>query len=173
MTKTAAFAILAFTSTALAQYYPEADYGSIYARDAEPEYDDVFDLYSREAEAEPEWELHPRDAYMEGFEAGLYARAVTPKAAAKPPTPQQREQRINNKEVGVLKDENKLNSQMAAQKKEMAKLQAEMKTEGAALKKDQGRKTRLDGAFERTRQQELAQQAKQRRALYDLYDFDY
>ena len=79
MTKAAAVAILAFTSSALA-YYPGSGYSTgIYAREAYPEaYPeaefDFEDIYARDAE--PEFDIHPRDAYMEGYEAGLYARAV-------------------------------------------------------------------------------------------------
>ena len=178
MTKTAALAILAFVSTAAAQYYPEAEYGSVYARDAEPEYDDVYDIYARDAEpeAEAEWDLHPRDAYMEGFEAGLFARGPTtpPKAAAaKPPTPQQREQRITAKEGRVQKDENKLKGTLATERKELAALEAKMKGQQGQLKADQGRMTKLGNAYNRAHNQEINAAAKQRRALYDLYDFDY
>lgn len=74
MTKAAALAILAFTSSTMA-YYPSEYDNALYARDAyaypDPE---EYDLYSREAE--PEFDIHPRDAYMEGYYDGLYSRGV-------------------------------------------------------------------------------------------------
>ena len=87
MTQAAAVAILAFTSSAVA-YYPSEDYYSLYAREAyaEPEpveYYDDFQLTARDAELE--WDIHPRDAYMEGFEAGLYAREAIVDQGPKPP----------------------------------------------------------------------------------------
>ena len=55
----------------------------LYARDAYAKADDSnFDLYARDAYAEPEPKIddmaggiHPRDAYMTGYEHGLYARS--------------------------------------------------------------------------------------------------
>ena len=79
MTKAAALAILAFTSSAVA-YFPDSGYSSgLYAREAYPEaYPeaefDFEDIYARDAE--PEFDIHPRDAYEAGYEAGLYARAL-------------------------------------------------------------------------------------------------
>ena len=84
MTKAAAVAILAFTSSALA-YYPGSGYSDgLYAREAYPEaYPeaefDFEDIYARDAE--PEFDIHPRDAYMEGYQAGLYARAPPARGA--------------------------------------------------------------------------------------------
>lgn len=76
MTAAAAAAILAFTSS-VAAYYPIAYDSSLYARDAfaEAEPDD-FGLFARDAEPEPEaeFDIHPRDAYLSGYEAGLEAR---------------------------------------------------------------------------------------------------
>lgn len=80
MTKAAAVAILAFTSSAVAYYGSYDDsYGSVYARDAyaDADYDD-FSLYARDAGFDFE-DLHPRDAYLAGFEDGmLRRRAVNP-----------------------------------------------------------------------------------------------
>ena len=78
MTETAALAILAYTSSTVA-YYNDYDYGSIYAREAYPmtaEYDEA-NFYAREAEPSFDYALdglHPRDAYLAGFEAGIYSR---------------------------------------------------------------------------------------------------
>ena len=84
MNAAAAAAILAFCASSVVAYYPESDYYSLYARDAYPEaepaeYEDFFELGIRDAESV--WDLHPRDAYMEGFETGIYVR----EAQAPPP----------------------------------------------------------------------------------------
>ena len=79
---------------ALAQYYDSEFDLDIYARDAYP--DAYAEAYAEaeadadaEADAEAELELlddlHPRDAYVEGFEAGLYAREAVQSPVKKAP----------------------------------------------------------------------------------------
>ena len=91
MTETAALAILAYTSSTVA-YYNDYDYGSIYAREAYPmaaEYDEA-NFYAREAEPSFDYSLdglHPRDAYLVGFEAGIYARDQPVNPNPGPPSP--------------------------------------------------------------------------------------
>ncbi|CAF9915379.1 MAG: hypothetical protein GOMPHAMPRED_000728 [Gomphillus americanus] len=80
MNKATVLAILAFTTSALAQY-EQYSYGSdIYAREAEPEFDDDYSLYAREAEADEEEfsQLSAREeAYLAGYVHGLAGRDVT------------------------------------------------------------------------------------------------
>jgi hypothetical protein len=175
MNKAAAIAILAFTTSVVA-YYPEAEYGSIYAREAYPEYDD-FEIYAREAEpeAEPEWDIHPRDAYLEGYQAGLYARAVTnqppaPQAkpaapqAKKPLTPEQREGRVNNDERQAYAKKEK---DQEAYKKQQAEIQSLQKLEKAEQQDIGVQKNRIsndDKRFNALRQQQLSG-----RDVYDWY----
>ena len=202
MTKAASIAILAFTSSVLA-YYPEAEYGSLYARDAyadaeAAEYDD-FELYARDAE--PEWDIHPRDAYLEGFEAGLYAREAAPPAAPKPNVPKTqnkvpvknnktptkpghqnkkpgktdfagREGRINKAEG---KNMQQIKNDQGAIKKEDAeikKLEAEEKQQNQQIGADQYKVGQENKAFDRVRQQQL-QAGLTRRALLEFDDYDW
>ena len=143
MTQAAAIAILAFTSAAAAQYYPEADYGSIYARDAEPEYDDLYDIYARDAEpeaeadaeAEEEFELSARDAYELGFEEGLYARAGGDVSQMESGLLTQQKDNAalgadSRKEAGIAKEEKKLASEMKGLKGKDAGLRAGSRNAG-------------------------------------------
>ena len=61
---------------------PKDEKLDLHARAAEAEYDDGldFDLHARELDDALDG-LHPRDAYLSGYEEGLYARAAEPKDA--------------------------------------------------------------------------------------------
>ena len=190
MTKAAAVAILAYAASAAA-YYPSS-YGSIYARDAYPEAYaeaefDFEDLYARDAE--PEFDIHPRDAYMEGYEAGLYAREIAAQQAVnklpvninktpvenkvpKPPTQYDTAKygldRTNKQESKVMKDEKNRESKLAHERKEFERIEAEMKAQRQGIKADNQGIAADDKAAEGFRKQML--QNQQRR---DLYDYDY
>lgn len=206
MTKTAAIAILAFVSSAAA-YYP-AGYGyELSARDAyayaEPEeFDDIF---ARDAEADFEYEIMARDAaaeaYEQGFQHGVYARAIqqqqqqqgarpntpTNKAQAlKAQTPQDRVKndqnrigKINTNEEGAFKDEKNRDSQLNKDNLEIAKLRKEMgldmKNEGTqrqGLKTDGNRVNADNKAAGAYRVDMLKNNVAARDFLYE-YGYDY
>ena len=139
MTKAAALAILAFTSSAVAQYPSEYD-SALYARDAYAYADpDEYELYAREAE--PEFDIHPRDAYMEGYYDGLYSREaeanpVASLAKSKAPAKDAENDVPSFKQLREdISTEGKTKAQLAQQVKKLQKEKNEYLREEANNKK--------------------------------------
>lgn len=188
MTSVAALAILAFISS-VAAYYPTEGFASLYAREAyaEPEAElveiDDFQIYSRDAE--PEWDIHPRDAYIEGFELGLqYAKRDDPKKTGakkttanqtpgkkKPETPQQKMQGLNAGEQPFLRQDKKDQAAEAKEKKEIAGLEKQERTQLKQVAGNTKKITSDNQQYNNLRTQQLTG-----RSVYDLddvFEWDY